>query len=370
MVPRRFSDRHIPKGAKAMQASLARWAVVTLSTLGAIGCQGAKPGWWPGHKGPVYSNSSTTPPAGLPQQPPYSQQGQQQPQLAPAYMDQAGYAQPGAQGAAGGYSTAGAYPIGSANPQDQYAGMGGGATGASPYDQAYTQQQPAGAYPENYQTGAGAAGGYAGQPAGYSQAQPYSAPGGTPYAGANPAGGYEQARTADARYQAGAAGGYGTSSPYDTNTYNGGYSGQDLNAQPAAAAGGYQQPPTQTEQQYQPGNTGYQPGNTGYAPPGTAPYQSPGGGYSPDPNATSQAEPHYRPGSTSDYSPATSPAATTASTGLGSATGTASAPAVGGRYPQTGGGPATDGYAAQPQVDRYGRPIQEASGAYGGTMQR
>lgn len=353
-----------------MQASLARWAVVTLSTLGAIGCQGAKPGWWPGHKGPVYSNSSTTPPAGLPQQPYSQQQGQQQPQLAPAYMDQAAYGQPGAQGAQNGYSTAGGYPIGNANPQDQYAGAAGGANAASPYDQAYSQQQPNGAYPENYQTGAAPAGGYAGQPAGYSQAQPYAQPGGNPYAGANPAGGYEQPRTADARYQAGAPGGYGTNSPYDTNAYNGGYSGQDPNIQPGAAAGGYQQTPAQADQQqqYQPGNTGYQPGNTGYAPPGVAPYQSPGGNYSTDPNATSQADPHYRPGSTGDYAPATSPAAATASNGFAPAAGTGSAPASAARYPQAGAGPAADA-SAQQQVDRYGRPIQEATGPYG-TMQR
>lgn len=353
-----------------MQASIARWAVVTLSTLAAIGCQGTKPGWWPSRKGPVYSSSSTTPPSGLPQQGYPQQTGQQQPQLAPGYMDQAGYGQAGAQAAPNGYSTAGAYPIGNANPQDQYAASGGAASAANPYDQGYAQQQPAGAYPESYQTGAGPAGGYAGQPAGYSQSQAYPPAGGSPYAGANPAGGYEQPRTADARYQAGAPGGYGTSSPYDTNAYGGGYSGQDPNAQPAAPAGGYQQSPAPTEQPYQPGNTGYQPGDTGYNPPGMTPYQSPAGSYNPDPNATSQTDPHYRPGSTSDYAQAASPAATTASNAYGTPAGAGGAPASAGRYPQAGGGAGAGGFSAQPQLDRYGRPIQEASGPYGGTMQR
>lgn len=327
-----------------MQASLARWAVVSLSTLGAIGCQGTKPGWWPGHKSPVYSNSSTTPPTGIPPQS-YSQQ---QAQSAPAY-DQSGYAQPGAQGAPGNYAAANGYPIGNTNAQqDQYAGMGGAANGANPYEQQqYGQQQPNGAYPESYQNGAaaGPGGGYAGQPAGYSQTQPYAQTASNPYAAGNQAGGYEQP-------PAGAApANYGTASPYDAT--GGGYS-QEPNTQPG---GGYQQPPAQNEQQYQ-------PGNTGYSPPGTQPYQSPGGAYNADPNAVSQADPHYRPGSTSDYSPAAAPAtATTAANGYAPPAG------GGGRYPQTGaGGPG--GYPPQPPLDRYGRPTQEASNPYAGTMQR
>jgi hypothetical protein len=286
-------------------------------------------------------------------------------------MDSTNYNQTGAQGAQNNYQTAGGYPIGNANPQDPY-GMAatGTAAGANPYDHGYAQQQPAGAYPEQYQAAgvsqAGTTtGGYAGQPAGYQQA------GANQYGGGASNAGYDQTRTADSRYQAGAATGYGTNSPYDATVNGGGYSAQDPYSQ-AGAAAGYQQAPAQTEQ-YQPGNTGYQPGNTGYTPPGTTPYHSPAGSYGSDPNATSQADPHYRPGGTGDYLPtgATGTAAT-ASTGYGVAptgasatTGTTAAPA----YPQTG--TATDPYPAQqPAVDRYGRPIQESAGGYPTGMQR
>src|SRR5487761_444334 len=125
-----------------MQASLPRWAAVTFCLLGSVGCQGTKPGWWPGHKGPVYSQSSTTPPAAVTQQYQQPGQGQQYPQQAPTYMDQAGQAA-GSQGTATSYqSGAGGYPIGSANPQDPY-GMAGTqpAPGANPYEQGYGQQQ-------------------------------------------------------------------------------------------------------------------------------------------------------------------------------------------------------------------------------------
>jgi hypothetical protein len=359
-----------------MQASLARWAVVTISTLGAIGCQGAKPSWWPGQKAPVYSQSSSTPPAGLQQ---YSQQQQYQqqqqqgyPQQSPAYMDQAAYGQNGAQN---GYSTAGAYPIGNGNPQDAYSTTGAPTNGGTPYDQAYAQQQPGGSYPENYQTGGAAAGGYAGQPAGYSQGQGYPQPGGAGSYAAGTTAGYDQTRTADARYQQGGAG-YGTNSPYDASGYNGGYSGQDPAMQPAGGAGSQQAAP-QTDpayQQpgstgYQPGATSYQPGNTGYAPPGVQPYQSPAGPYNPDPNATSQVDPHYRPGSTGDYVQAGSAAATTAANNYNPAAAPSTASANTSRYPQTGAGATTDGSGQQP-VDRYGYPLQDTSRGYGGTMQR
>lgn len=356
-----------------MQASLARWAVVTFCTLGAVGCQGTKPGWWPGNKAPVYSQSSTTPPAGLPQQ--YSQQQQAYPQQqqqqgypqTPGYMDAAS-----AQGAQTGYQTAGAYPIGNGNSQDAYASA---ATGTTPYDHGYAQQQQqaAGAYPEQFQTGAGvtqaggAVGGYQG---GYPQTNGYQQTGVNGYGAADPAAGYEQTRTADARYQTGGTQPYGTNSPYDPSGSNGGYSPQDPYGQGGAAAG-YQQAPAQTEPQYQPGTTNYQPGNTGYAPPGTAPYQSPAGPYSPDPNATSQADPHYRPGSTGDYSPAGNATATAATTGFGAAPATSNAAPLTGaapRYPQTSTGTATDSYQSQP-ADRYGR-TQDAASGYPGGIQR
>lgn len=360
-----------------MQASLTRWAVVTFCTLGAVGCQGTKPGWWPGQKGPVYSNASSTPPAGVPQQAPPQQQG---------YMDQANnYGQTG--GAPAYQPGAGGYPIGNANPQDPYGMAGAAATpGSNPYDQAYAQQQQqaTGAYPEQYPGGAASygqpgaqQGGYADPQGagGYGQGQGYQA-GANPYGGAAANPGYDPVRAADARYQAGAPaggqGGYGTNSPYDAGGA-GGYPAQDPYNQ-AAPAGGYQQGAAPAEQPYQPGNTGYQPGNTGYAPAGTTPYQAPAGAYNGSTSGAGQvADAPYRPGSTSDYLPTGSGAANTAAAGYSPAATATSAPAAAtapagygagatARYPSTAG---AGGSAASPQLDRYGRPIPESAGGYG-----
>ena len=367
-----------------MQASLARWAVVTFCTLGSLGCQSSKPGWWPGQKTIPYSQSSSAPPAAVQQQ-----QQQQYPTPANGYIDQANAGQGGA---ANAYQQAGGYPIGN-NPQ---AGYGAAANDPNPYGQAQQQQPMAGAYPENYPNTANpyaqptAMGGYADPQAGYPGSQGYGQAGGNPYGSTGAAPGYDPVRTADARQAAG--GGYGTNSPYDPNTYGGGggYPPQDqYNPQtPAAPVGGYPQTQSPTEQAYpntggyQPGGagTGYQPGATGYNPPGTTQYQSPTGPYADQTaaaqTAAAQTDPHYRPGSTSDYSPtagAAGSAASTAATGYGQpATTTAAAPGGYGntaRYPSTTG---TGAAPASPTVDRYGRPIQEAAGGYGtdGTMQR
>lgn len=353
-----------------MQASLARWAVVTFCMLGSLGCQGTKPGWWPGKKSIPYSQSSSTPPAAV--------QQQQYPTPAAGYMDQAGNQQTSQNG----------YPIGN-NQQNAYGAVA--ANGANPYDPAYAQQQQqaGGAYPDQYpNTGnpyaqSGAAGnGYGDPQSGYSQAAQ------NPYGAAGAGGGYDPVRTADARQAPGAAGGapgYGTNSQYDPNN-NGGYPPQDQ-YNPAAPAGGYPQGTSQPDPSYpqgnsgyQPGNTGYQPGNTGYAPPGTTQYQPPTGPYA-DQTSTAQVEQPYRPGSTSDYSPAGAGAAGTAATGTAPAgygqpaAPTASAPAGynnAARYPNTAAAGPGNAYPSSPAVDRYGRPIQEAAGSFGneGGMQR
>lgn len=361
-----------------MQASLTRWVVVTFCTLGSLGCASNKPGWWPGQKTIPYSQSSTTPPAAAQQQP-----QQQYPTPANGYIDQANAG--GQTAIANNYQqAAGGYPIGS-NPQDPY---GAAANGANPYDQAYAhqqQQQMAGAYPENYPNTANpyaqpGAGGYVDPQAagGYPGGQGYGQQGANPYGSAGAAPGYDPVRTADARQ---APGGYGTNSPYDASTY-GGYQQQDqYNSQtPAAPAGGYPQTQSPTDQSYpntggyQSGgaSNGYQQGAAGYNPPGTTQYQPPTGPYA-DQTSTAQVDAPYRPGSTKDYAAPTAGAASTAGTGYGQpAATTAAAPGGYGnpsRYPSaTGAGAAP----ASPQLDRYGRPIQEAAGGYGtdGTMQR
>ena len=58
---------------------------------------------------------------------------------------------------------------------------------------------------------------------------------------------------------------------------------------------------------YTPSANGYQPGNNGYNPPGATPYASPATPYS-SPTGSYSApsgsdDPHYRPGSTSDWNP-------------------------------------------------------------------
>jgi hypothetical protein len=55
---------------------------------------------------------------------------------------------------------------------------------------------------------------------------------------------------------------------------------------------------------YTPSANGYQPGNNGYNPPGSTPYTSPTSSYS---APTGSADPHYRPGSTSDWNPSNLP---------------------------------------------------------------
>jgi hypothetical protein len=59
---------------------------------------------------------------------------------------------------------------------------------------------------------------------------------------------------------------------------------------------------------YAPGSNGYQPANNGYSPPGSTPYTSPAAPYSTPTGSYSAPssgsdDPHYRPGSTSDWNP-------------------------------------------------------------------
>jgi hypothetical protein len=347
-----------------MQASLARWAVVTSCLLGSLGCQSAKPSWWPGQK-PVYSSSSSTPPPAVQQQ---QQQQYAQQQQAPGY-DPASYAQNGAGAATGGYPP-NAYQIGNNNPQDPY-GMSGmqGAAAGNAYNHGYSQtQQPnVGAYPEQYANGAnpyaqsgGSMGGLADQQGatGYQQAQGYQQPAANPYGSTGAAAGYNM-RTADAR-TAGAPG-YQTGGAYDTTNYGGAPATDPGQYNPTAASG--QTPAMPSEQSY-PANNNWQPGNTGYNPPGTTPYQVPGGAYGNDPNAAGQTDPGYRPGSTKDYAPSGTGAATTGGYGQP----TTSAGAAAGVY---NSGAGYSNAPASPNVDRYGRPIQQATNGYGDpTLQR
>ena len=133
-----------------------------------------------------------------------------------------------------------------------------------------------------------------------------------PNADASPAGGsrYDARATGDSRYgdtnasssysdsryaPAGDAASQGTVAPANYGTApNAGssYPGQS-NYQPGATG-------------YVPGATGYQPGATGYQPPGVPPYQSPSGPYTAPGAGTRPRDPHYRPGSTSDYLPTSS----------------------------------------------------------------
>ncbi|MGD9724089.1 MAG: hypothetical protein AB7O59_22740 [Pirellulales bacterium] len=98
---------------------------------------------------------------------------------------------------------------------------------------------------------------------------------------------------------------------------------QTTGAPPQDAAQYANQPAAAGADRYQPGNTGYNPGQTGYAPPGVASYQP---AAPPNVVGASGREPHYRPGTTSDYLPSSnsqSPAGSTDRYGVPS---TATAP--------------------------------------------
>jgi serine/threonine-protein kinase len=338
--------------------------------LGSLGCQSTKPSWWPGQK-LAYSQSSPNPPQIQQQQ---AQQAQPY-QPAPSYMDQTGYGQPqGTAAPPAGYPSNG-YPIGHANAQDPYGTAGQTASGANAYPQG--QPQGIGAYPEQYsgaanpyaQPGA-STGGYPDAQTGYAAANPaYQQGGGNPYGATGATGGYNPTRTADAR----TAGGYSTNSPYDGGGYGGAGAADQGQYNSAGAAGG---PPIANDP-YQPGHTGYQPGQTGYNPAGTAPYQSPAAPYRSDPNAAGAGEAPYRPGSTKDFAPGAAGAATTGDYGQPPAAGAPAGYGNGSAYPATsapggyGGSSAYPNTPAAPAVDRYGRPIQQASGnTYDPTLQR
>ena len=389
-----------------MRASQARWALVLFSTLGLAGCQTGKPTWWPGrNKTPAYSTSSTTPPAGAVQHPlpssqasPYGMEGQQ---------DANQYAAQQTSGVAGGADAYGGNGYGANNyaaatGQDGYGNATAGVPQSGPYD---NYQQPAGGgytgaaggQVNNPYAGAGAggagyndyqaqqqggyatqqtAGGYqtagAGQTGGgYQTAGGYQSAGGYQGGAATEPAGGNPAYTADARY--------GQPQGYDNAAYSG------ANSQYNTAGAGYVGGATTPEQSpysqasdaawsqgaTTPGNTGYQPGNTGYNPPGTQPYQSPAGNYNPD-NGT-QADPHYRPGGTSDYTPGAGGATNSAATSYAA---TAAGNSGAGGYADTGAATAnrypsattsTSRYPSSPTEDRYGRPTTANASAAGTT---
>jgi hypothetical protein len=412
----RFPDRPFLKGAKAMRASQARWALVTLSMLGVTGCQSGRPSWWPGRsKMPPYSSSSTTPPPGAMQN--QLPSAQATPYGAEGYQDPNQYAQ----------QTSGV----SGAPADAYGanGYGAGGYGAQPGQDAYGNQTAGGAMPQNgpynvegYQQPAGGAngyaagGGYGGASGGnyaagqvdnpyvpaaagsaysnYQAQQPqggYAAPQQDGYAAQQTAGG----GYADPGYQSGAAAGgapaYTADSRsgqgqggYDTAPQSGG-AGAQYGGNANYGAGGatpeqspYSQPSDAAWSQgaSAPGDTGYQPGATGYNPPGAQPYQSPAGNYQSDPNA-SQADPHYRPGGTSDYTPGATGAGAATSYAGGAAggydnSGYGDPAATASRYPSAA--TSTSRYPSAPTEDRYGRPTtanaSPAGGAGGGYYQQ
>ncbi|HVX64036.1 MAG TPA: hypothetical protein VHC19_25660 [Pirellulales bacterium] len=392
-----------------MRASTAQWALVTLSMLGLSGCQTGKPSWWPGRNKVQYSSASSTPPEGASQ---YNMpSAQATPYGAQGDHSHGGYdpSNPGGY-PADGYGANGYAVAADAAGQNAYSnaaagGMNAGAPQTGPYDVGSSYQQATGAAPYGnaaaggagyganaYQADAGAAAGagynaYSSGTSGYpgGAADAYGAAGqtATPYAAGQqygdysgqPAGGYgtpyqggagadpamqnnpygaPAAQMADSR--AGAAGGQ-----YDgAANYNaGGYQGTPETTPYGQGAAG--QPPLGNTG-YQPGQTGYNPGATGYNPAGVPPYQSPAGAYNPDP-AAGQAEPHYRPGGTSDYAPG--PGAGAGAAGAGAAGGANGYGAAGaGGYGATGAGygSPTDGAAAGAAGSRY--PDYNSSGQY------
>ena len=393
-----------------MRASQARWALVIFSTLGLAGCQTGKPTWWPGrNKTPAYSTSSTTPPAGAMQHPlpssqvaPYGMEGQQD---ANQYAAQQTSGVAGADGYGGnGY---GANNYAATAGQDGYGNAAAGVPQNGPYDGGY--QQPAGggyggATGGGY--GAAATGGYAG---GGQVNNPYAGAGATGGTGYNDyqaqqQGGYGTQQTTGGYQTAGAGyqssgGGYQTAGGYQGGAatdpaggnpaystadarygqpqgYDNAASSSGANSQYNAGGAGYVGGATTPEQSpysqasdaawsqgaTTPGNTGYQPGATGYNPPGTQPYQSPAGNYNSDPNAT-QADPHYRPGGTSDYTPGAGGATNGAATSYAS---TAAGNYGAGGYAETSAAPASR-YPAAPTEDRYGRPTTANASAAGTT---
>lgn len=96
------------------------------------------------------------------------------------------------------------------------------------------------------------------------------------------------------------------------------------NYDPYSAPGSYETPTadapyaTTQDNRYQPGQSDYKPGQTDYAPPGVARYDSPAAPYESPAQpykADMASDPHYRPGSTTDYvgsKPAVKPAPATA----------------------------------------------------------
>ena len=349
-----------------MQASRARWALVILSMLGLTGCQSGK-SWWPSrNKTPPYSSSSKTPPAGISQN--QLPSAQQSPFGAETQPDASQYAQQ-----TGGYA---------GNPADPYGAnnyMGSGADGyANPAAGVTPQNGPYNA--DAYQQAAGGSGGYApggygtggyggaanGNYAGGQVTNPYvgGAAGGqgyNDYQNQQQQGGYATQQTAGgynpAGYQGAATDPAASQAPYTADARSNYAQPQANYNTPSQYAGnggaGYGANAAMPEQSPYgapadpaygqggaAGNNGYQPGNTGYNPPGVPPYQSPGSNYNPDPNAGA-SEPHYRPGGTSDYSPASG-------TGGASAAGSGAAGYEDSRYGNSGygtSGAANGGYA-------------------------
>lgn len=346
-----------------MQASLARWAIVSCSLVGMLGCASSpKPSWWPGRK-PTYSNSSATPP-----QLPPPQYGQQQPGYDPAangfgangQNPAAGqqYANNGYPQGASGYPPAGAggYSQGTYNPQDYASGQASG--GQPGYDPSYAQSSGGYADPSYSTNNPYATAGQQPDYQGTQQAQGYpgQATGGYQpttvnnqyVTGGAGAGGAAGGMVADSRYAAGAGGaaaggGYPTDSRYDAQSAGQG-TAWGGGAGAGAAAGGAAADPWQG----------------GAA--GSSTYPSSTSGY---PDAGTQQDPHYRPGGTGDYSTPTGAAGASNAWGQPSAGGAgANYNATSATYPSTaaGSGAYNGGFGATgQQVDRYGQPISGAA---------
>lgn len=336
-----------------MQASLARWAIVSCSLVGMLGCAaGPKPSWWPGRK-PNYSTSSATPP-----QLPPPQYGQQQPQYDPNGFGATQNPAAAQQYAGNGYPQGAGYPQGGAAgypqggyPQD-YAGAQA-AAGQPGYD-FNNPNVGASSYPESYPTNNPYAA--AGQQADYQNAQQAQAyPGQT--AGGYPAGtvnnqyvtggagaGAGGMQTADSRYAAGAGaagGGYNTDSRYDPG------SGQSAGQGTAWGAGGSGAAA---------GGTGGTPADPWNGASSSSTYPS-STGY---PDAGAQQDPHYRPGGTGDYSTPTGATGTSNAWSQGGSGGAgAGYNAANSAYPSTAAGGGA--YGATGPVDRYGQPISGAA---------
>jgi hypothetical protein len=295
----------------AMRAMLWPVAVVLCATLATSGCRSGGSGWSWNRKSDALLASKNDPPL-----PSAAASGSVAPAFAAtnaggaAVGGTSAFAAPGSQegspypAATAGYTPPAASPYAShdasqaapavAAQQGSYAATYGAAVGATP-PSAY----PSTGTPDAYQPPAAATA--AANP--YGAPDPYATPAADPYgaphppADAAPAAAY----TADNRY----ANPYVAPPAQPEQTAADHYGAQQAGDPYAAPAASPVAPPETTgPTHYQPGSTSYVPGDTGYNPPGVPKYESPVGKYEvpQQPNVIAKrADPHYRPGGTSDY---------------------------------------------------------------------